>query len=249
MENKAVDISSILDDDFSDSDLSLKKAILISACFFIGQFVMWYPVKLIIQMTSRLEQQVLDVVASSLVNVLTVCCFVYLSKRLIVKSLHGERHVDAAWRIGKPIEIALGIFLGVFTYFCVEFLLGIFSISSATVSNFYTENDKLTSVLGSKSALVITFFNFLMFSPVEEMLFRGVLFGGLSKKIGLFAAIIISTMLFVLAHFPGDWYAVLNYSIFSFVAVYLRLKSKAIGPPVAYHLSYNFSILTYMATR
>jgi membrane protease YdiL (CAAX protease family) len=77
---------------------------------------------------------------------------------------------------------------------------------------------------------------------------RGIIFGGLTKSFGKFAAAILSTLLFISLHFPIEQIIDLLVLItLSVGGLSLRLKTKAIGPSIAFHLSYNLMVLFMLA--
>jgi membrane protease YdiL (CAAX protease family) len=87
----------------------------------------------------------------------------------------------------------------------------------------------------------------VVLGPVtEEMLFRGILFGGFQKSFGRIAAIILTTVLFIAIHLPGlTYYAptILAIGALAGAALWLRLRFGAIGPAIAVHASYNLMVV------
>jgi membrane protease YdiL (CAAX protease family) len=78
--------------------------------------------------------------------------------------------------------------------------------------------------------------------PLEELLFRGVLFSGLARSWGRGAGAVLSTVLFTALHLPetlGYWPAVLAITLLGGSALALRLHTSAVGPAVAVHFAYN----------
>jgi len=82
----------------------------------------------------------------------------------------------------------------------------------------------------------------LLAPPIEELLFRGVLFGGICRSWGPVAAGLVTTVVFVLMHVPEMmhyWPALIFITIMAAVALRWRLTTGAIGSSVAVHLGYN----------
>jgi membrane protease YdiL (CAAX protease family) len=82
----------------------------------------------------------------------------------------------------------------------------------------------------------------LLAPPVEEILFRGVLYGGYRKSFGPGWAAILTTAIFVLMHLPNIMRfppAIVGLTALAIAALYCRLRSKAIGPAIAVHVGYN----------
>lgn len=86
----------------------------------------------------------------------------------------------------------------------------------------------------------------LFFAPfIEEYLFRGVMLAGLTYSLGLIKASIVVTTLFVSVHaFEAIHYppAFGGITLVAIIAILLRLKYKALGPPIAAHFGYNLVI-------
>ena len=74
--------------------------------------------------------------------------------------------------------------------------------------------------------------------PVEELLFRGVAYGGLHRSWGPVWAAVVTTVVFVGLHIGEIWYfwpAALSLTVMASMALALRLRTQAMGPPVALH--------------
>lgn len=86
----------------------------------------------------------------------------------------------------------------------------------------------------------------LFFAPfIEELLFRGVMLSGFTYSFGITKASIIVTLLFIVIHiFEAIHYlpAFGGITLIAVIVLYLRLKYKALGPPIAAHFGYNFVI-------
>lgn len=100
--------------------------------------------------------------------------------------------------------------------------------------------------LGFESAkgldLIFVFLTLVVLPPiVEEILFRGFLFSRLRLQIGVYAAAIITSTIFALAHteFLGDnplnWIAALDTFVFSFFLIVLYVKTKSLWPSIFLH--------------
>jgi len=86
----------------------------------------------------------------------------------------------------------------------------------------------------------------LLAPPFEELLFRGVLYGGYRRSLGPAWAAVFTTAIFVtlhaaeLIHFLPSIFGVTALAV---TTLWLRLRSSAIGPAVAAHFGYN-TVLT-----
>ena len=83
----------------------------------------------------------------------------------------------------------------------------------------------------------------VVLAPVsEEMMFRGVLYGGCRKSLGPLLAASITTGIFVAIHLGYYIYApfkIVPYIVVSLALLWCRLKWSAIGPAIAAHGGYN----------
>ncbi len=78
--------------------------------------------------------------------------------------------------------------------------------------------------------------------PIEEFLFRGVLWSGLLCSMKTVLAAVAVTLLFVIAHIfeiRSYWPAWVMISALGLAAVYMRIRGESLVPPVALHASYN----------
>jgi len=78
--------------------------------------------------------------------------------------------------------------------------------------------------------------------PVEEFVFRGVLFQGLANSWGRAKSAIIVTGIFALFHIPETgsyWPAILAITIMAVLVMVVRLRYGSLGPAVAMHMAYN----------
>jgi len=87
---------------------------------------------------------------------------------------------------------------------------------------------------------------------VEELVFRGVLFSGLSRSLGTVAAAVVVTLVFVVSHaFEARtyWPAWLAITLMASAAMFLRIRYGSLAPSVAVHTSYNFGLVAVMYLR
>jgi len=180
-----------------------------------------------------------------------VIVLIALSLFIIKKDLFKTDKYNSAWVSGNLSDILYGAGCGIIA------LLIVCVLSMNSLFNLPLQSDeeliRLTDLYNNKGIYFTAILNFIMFSissPTEELLFRGILLGGLSKSIKLPAAILISSVLFALIHFPYDsLLEILLYLSLAFLAIWLRLKSKAIGPAIAMHLTYNYGVLIVNLAR
>jgi membrane protease YdiL (CAAX protease family) len=89
----------------------------------------------------------------------------------------------------------------------------------------------------------------LLAPPIEELMFRGALLGGLGETWSLRAGAAISAATFWLMHGPEfvHWPAALAIAVLTIVATRLRLQSGALGPSIALHFGYNLTLGSFLA--
>jgi membrane protease YdiL (CAAX protease family) len=78
--------------------------------------------------------------------------------------------------------------------------------------------------------------------PVEELVFRGVLLGGLTQVWSLRAAAVVSAITFWAMHAPEwlrYWPAAVAIGLMTIIVTVLRLRTRALGPCIAAHSAYN----------
>lgn len=86
----------------------------------------------------------------------------------------------------------------------------------------------------------------LLAPPVEEFLFRGVLFEGFTQAWGQTRSAIAVTGLFTLFHLPeirGYWPAILGVGLVATITMATRIKTRSLGPCIALHAAYNFGLV------
>lgn len=101
---------------------------------------------------------------------------------------------------------------------------------------------------GGQLANFLLFFSVVVLAPIgEEYLFRGILLSGLSNKVPTFAAIWLSSVVFMSFHlleYYGYWFALVAILILGVLLAIIRLRSKSMLAPVICHASYNLLMLT-----
>jgi len=82
-----------------------------------------------------------------------------------------------------------------------------------------------------------------LLGPVlEEIVFRGIAFGGIATRLGPVWAGVITSVIFIVAHYPEKKYYLPGFfdvGLFALAAVLLRLKFGSIRPGIWMHILYN----------
>jgi membrane protease YdiL (CAAX protease family) len=89
----------------------------------------------------------------------------------------------------------------------------------------------------------------LLAPPVEELMFRGALLGGLGESWSVRGAAVVSGALFWLMHGPEfvHWPVAVAIGLLTILATRLRLQSGALGPSIALHFGYNLMLGSALA--
>jgi membrane protease YdiL (CAAX protease family) len=92
----------------------------------------------------------------------------------------------------------------------------------------------------------------LVAAPIEEFVYRGVLFSGLSRSLGTLWSGLFATVVFVLAHLlevRTYWPALFSVTLVATTLVVLRIKMKSFVPGVLCHAAYNAMVVAVVYAR
>ncbi len=162
-----------------------------------------------------------------------------VSRALLRNDLRDSSPTGAAWAFGSWKQItqglAVGLAIGV-AYFalCLSPGASVWEGTSGPIATMAV-TPGLSQWLWLAMALV--------FAPlIEELLFRGVVYGGFRKSLGPLWAAVWTTFIFVGLHVTEMmyyWPSAIGITGFAVAALWLRLRSAAVGPAVAVHFGYN----------
>lgn len=111
-----------------------------------------------------------------------------------------------------------------------------------------------TSQGGGNHDIVLIFMSLVIFPPiVEEILFRGVLFSGLRKRLPFIVSALLTSVLFGALHLSGGtpgsgalWIAGLDTMLLSFALCYLREKTGSLWACIFLHMLKNTVACIYL---
>ena len=164
---------------------------------------------------------------------------IWLSWALVQNALDDTSEVGAAWTVGSWKAIAKGLGLG--ASIALIYFLAAILIQPHGNEESVGPLTRMSLTKGLPQVLWIIMAVFLA-PPLEEMLFRGVLYGGYRKSLGAARAAWLTTAIFALLHvaevihFPLALLAIIGMAL---LALRMRLRHSAIGPAIAVHLGYN----------
>ncbi len=146
----------------------------------------------------------------------------------------------------------LRIVVGFIVYF------GLLIAATIVASQFLgvnTEQEQEIGFEGAKTSgqgLVLVFMSLVILPPiVEEILFRGFLFGGLRTKLSFPWAVVITSVLFAVPHLFASstgflWIAAVDTFVLSLVLCYMREKTGALWVPIGIHAIKNSLAFIYI---
>ncbi len=174
------------------------------------------------------------------VNVLAVTLFVHGAAMLAV--LHwGLRRAGSGWRelgFHRPTSRMLHLFWQVPLIFLVVITVQglVFTLSGEVPEDGGGVDAVLVGV--GPGLTIIAIIGIAILTPIwEEAAFRGIIYGGLKRRLGLIAAALISATLFAVAHGVP---ILLPYMVTMGLAfVYLREFHRTLWAPIVMHASVN----------
>jgi membrane protease YdiL (CAAX protease family) len=164
---------------------------------------------------------------------------ILVARSLVRSSLRDTSAIGAAWVRGHWLNIIkgfiIGLFLGACIYTMIKFL-GV-PVQSRHIDHLgrMMATPGLWQILNGVSVMLLAPFT-------EEILFRGVLYGGYRKSFGAFGAAVLTTGLFCMLHLPqvAHYTAMLiGVVVASLAELAARLSSGAVGPAIGVHAGYN----------
>ena len=168
---------------------------------------------------------------------------VLMSVSLVRERLGDCSPTGAAWVYGPRKKIAQGFGVGVLVALCYALANAAFQGLGARPTPGPLTRLATTPGLSQLAWSVVAL---LLAPPIEELLFRGVLYGGYRRSLGAPAAAALTTSIFVVLHLSEIIQylpSALGIAGLALTALWFRLRSAAIGPAVAVHFGYNLVIV------
>jgi len=182
-----------------------------------------------------------------------LCLLVFLGYFLILKKIKGSKikfFIDFS-KIKKDLKYAFGVYI---LSFLGAILLGIFIILSITVIATLIHKDPQKAIEAYSQGMdveraqviahlgVIKILMLIFMAPVvEEIFFRGCLYGALRKKHGVFFSIMISSIFFALMH--GYLFNFLYILFMGIMGAWIYEKRKSLTAPIFFHFLWNGMVL------
>lgn len=178
--------------------------------------------------------------------------FIVLIEGLVLLMIQGLLHlkkrgfkdIGLAWPGLKDIGWA---FLGFGVYFLLYLVIAGLAKVLFPGLNFNQEQQVGFETARAGGDLVLVFVSLVVLPPiVEEVLARGFLYTGLKSKWPTWAAVLVTSVMFAVAHLqfgsgaPLLWVAAIDTFTLSLVLIYLREKTGNLGAPIVLHMLKNF---------
>jgi len=221
--------------DFS-LNYSKKKSFFLLFHFTLGYFVIYPMILFVILSALGIDSWLYDGKADTIYSIIMLVVSIYFTKDLLWKSINEL--ADNPGKVFKTIITTLPMML--LGSIVLNYLITTFTGQS--------EAQNQTEIIGLfEQAPYLIIIQALLYAPiVEEIMFRGLVFGGLSKKSMMFA-IIISSSLFGLAHvynsllsgnFADLWFFP-TYTLLGYFLNRAYIKSGSIVSSMALHFLNN----------
>lgn len=133
--------------------------------------------------------------------------------------------------------------------------VAVVTLVSALVPGFNIDQEQelgFDNVTGT-AALVMVFISLVILPPIaEEIMMRGLLYGSLKKALPLVLAVIITSIVFAIAHLPAGgaegplYIAAIDTFILSLVLIYLREKTNGLWSSIYLHALKNGIAFTFL---
>jgi membrane protease YdiL (CAAX protease family) len=163
---------------------------------------------------------------------------VLLSWWLVGQHLQDASVTGAAWTVCDRQGIFKGLGMGVIAAWCG---IGMTAVIHQHVPVHGANPTSMAFSHGLSRLLWLV--DMLCVAPItEELLFRGVLYGGYRRSFGPGLAAVVTTVVFVVLHGPQIayfWPVAILLTGFAALQLWLRLRWASVGPPIATHFGFN----------
>ncbi|MDR1473857.1 MAG: CPBP family intramembrane metalloprotease [Lactobacillales bacterium] len=171
------------------------------------------------------------------INNLTTCLLIIAILANIWLILHVARKCGLKFYFGffniKTIKTIKIILLALFCMFIVVILGSMLSHGNTT------ENDKILQEMNRVMPKIVMFFMAVVNAPVmEEITFRGIIMGKLLKNLP-WLSLILSSLLFGLAHIPSDLGSWVSYGGMGLILGLVYMRTKRLEVNICVHFLWN----------
>lgn len=231
--------------------LRAPQALALLGAYLAGQVVVWLVLAIVAAFrveeagAPALQREVLRFLpAGVLISVIVGAASALLLYRWKAqRSLLATAYEDLGWGPSKPRDLLFGLACGL--VLAVAYLVGAPLLAKSPQLSDMGILSQLASA-GGLARAVWAFAGVVLGPPVEEFLFRGVLFSGLARSWGRVAAVVGTTVIFALLHLPEVgvyWPAAVSVTLLGLVTAIMRDRTGRIVPCIATHCAYNLTMV------
>ena len=230
-----------------------RRAVWIVACYFAAQFIFVFVVAMAMTVVGAVQQTGRDklpplspgvLMGVGLAGAVLGGLVAYrMARRSFAASSRGELERTVGLCVVSSRQLALAAVGGiVIAVFNVLVLMRAFPPSSEQQLGPLV----LAAREGGWARHLVAGFAVFVAPPVEEFVFRGVLFSGLARSWSVGVAASVSSVIFALVHisaWPPYWPAIAAVLLLGAAAQYARIVSVSLAPGLAMHVAYNVGLM------
>ncbi|KIL50596.1 CPBP family intramembrane glutamic endopeptidase [Jeotgalibacillus soli] len=134
----------------------------------------------------------------------------------------------------EPIMVGVWAFAGIF----IAFFSQAIAASIESLIGIEAGSENTAQIIDLLSYAPIAAFSIAIFGPIlEEIVFRGIIFGSLYRKFNFFISALLSSVIFAVIHM--DFEHLLIYTAMGFAFAFLYVMTKRIIVPIIAHIAMN----------
>lgn len=211
--------------------ISLFKALLLFAVWFLVQFAAVFIFAFI---GADFDKYALE--ANIVCNCLCILILAFVCKARN-KALSEEASIN---KMPPHFAVSTGL-MGVAFYYVISVILGILVMTSILPDSWVAAQENQYAYM-ENSSYAIEFLSTVIMAPLmEEILFRGMILGTLKKEMHPWIAIILSSVIFGVAH--GTIIGIMYATGLGIMMGWLCVKFNSIIPSLVFHMAYNCAVL------
>lgn len=194
----------------------------------LGMVLTFAGIPLVMGTASQLVEKPYRILWPQLLAALLVWC----GYRFYVRCIEKRQPAELAMP-GMARELGRGLLLGaglVFLTFVVLAALGVYQFSGVNAPSFM---------------LLLPLAELVLVGMAEEMMFRGILFGVTARALGSKAAIVISSLVFALAHLPNAGFSLLAIAAivaYGVLQAALYMRTRRLWVCIGTHVGWNYCV-------
>jgi membrane protease YdiL (CAAX protease family) len=184
------------------------------------------------EITKNLLKSQMMSISTISANIVDLIIVIGFGQLFFGKLLYRRGAVKPSWSICKKDDCVLGFRIGAY--------IAIFSVIIIVLR--YPSSSSKEVVFENNLEIFAFVFSSLIVSIVEELLFRGLLYGAIRSILGAAPSFLIITFSFVFLHYLDHSITIYNFLpliALAIGALWIRLKSDSVIPAIILHFVYN----------